>query len=341
MKKVNSVHTINTIALMLVSLIIMIPSYITIYSVNFKNNNRSLLDNLYVLGKRQKNSISEALEDIKYEIKLYSSMEEVVSLDKTRISDRLSFIRAYKDRYTSVLVLDNNKKIIYGFSENLEALLEKSYIKEAFAGQLTTSEAINIGDSYYIDIACPIKNKSNKQIGIISFRLLLSKLNDMMKNMRVDEGTECYVVDKEGKFITESKFIPDAVGNKAVDLKNIKLSIDYSNSNTYKNYMGKDVYGCYFLLDIGQWTLLVEKTADLSEESGRVTKIAGQISALLQIIAIALLQTFFKKKFNISFNTNEVSDILNQYRNGKLEINEFVQEIDKLNSNNSKREAEE
>lgn len=77
----------------------------------------------------------------------------------------------------------------------------------------------------------------------------------------MDESTEAYIVNKDGVFITESRFDPDAVGKTKIDLKKIKLNIDYSKDVTYKDYRGVDVYGTYFDIPSNNWTMIFERDA--------------------------------------------------------------------------------
>lgn len=70
------------------------------------------------------------------------------------------------------------------------------------------------GNSAIIEIVIPIVNEKTV-IGVVCASVRLSYLSDVMEDIRLmDDTVEGYLVNKEGIFITESRFYPDAVGKK-------------------------------------------------------------------------------------------------------------------------------
>lgn len=330
MRKKLSIYNIKTITLVLACLIITVVSYNIVFNLSSKSAKETTINSLYTLGKKQKDIVATWSEELKYEIKLYSRMEEIQNMDKTKIADTINFIKAYRDMYAGILVIDNNKNIINGFIEDKAHFLESNYIKEAFSGQMSISDTLNVNGRYYIDIANPITDKNDTQIGIICMRIYLTQLNELMKSLKLDDQTECYVVDRNGYFITDSRYIHDAVGKQKIDLNKVKLSVDYSMGSTYKNYNNEDVYGMYFPLDLDSWTLVIEKDIDNSKQAEDSMRLVGQLTALIEALGIALIQGFFKSRFNMDIDTKCLMETINNYKKGQADNREVNEEIDKI-----------
>lgn len=334
-KKISK-YTVKTLVLIITAVIIIMFSYLTACQKGDKKSVESVVNNLYIIGNQQENILNIIYKQVKYELDLYTSIDEVKSLDKEKIEKIMSFIRSYKEVYTNILVIDAKKQVLYGYIENKLQFLESDCVRKALGGEQNISNTVNIDGKYYVDVYSPIISDKDTVLGIICIRVSLSDINEIMKRVRLEDGIECYIVNKDGVMLTESKFIPDAVGNVKINLKDIKLSIDYSKSIPYKDYRGKDVYGRYFPIGFDNWTLIVEKDAADIQTSQEELKSNGKVFALIETIAIISIQYFFKRKFDIEIDSSDISGAFRNFQQGNIDVEQLQDKIEKLISDNKK-----
>lgn len=331
-----SKYTVKTLVLIITTVIIIMFSYFTVWQKGDKKSVESIVNNLYVIGSQQENILNIIYKQVKYELDLYTNIDEVKSLDKEKIEKLMSFIRANKEVYTNILIINTKKQVLYGYTENKLQFLESDYVRKALAGEKNVSNTINIDGKYYIDVYSPIMSDKDTVLGIICIRISLSDINEIMKRVRLEDGIECYIVNKDGVMLTESKFIPDAVGNVKVDLKNVKLSIDYSKSISYRDYRGQDVYGRYFPIGFDNWTLIVEKDAAEFKTSQEDLKSNGRMFALIETIIIICIQYFFKRKFDIEVDSSDIGGAFRNFYEGNINMEQLQNKIEEVISNDKK-----
>lgn len=314
MKKRECSYNTKIIVLMIVIFIMTLGTYLVIYNINIKSFQADNVNNISFVGKRQKEIVTDWVEEIKYELKLYSQLDEFQGMDKVKISNMVSFIKSYKDVYSNIIVLDQSDKLVYGYIEDLHDFLNTSYMRDAKDGSMSISNTINTNGSFYIDIANPISNPNGVQVGIICVRIDLKKLNDILIRTPMPNDMECFIVDKDGYFITESKFLADAVGKQKIDLEVLKQKI-----GNYVNYRNVNVYGNYFPVDIDSWIMVVEKETKSIETTESLMRIVGEIGGALEIIVVLIIQKFLKVKFNTDIDGKDILEFLSKKRSENKE----------------------
>ncbi len=198
----------------------------------------------------------------------------------------------------TVHVMDLNGNVIAStdLSEVGQNKLDKNYF-------IKGKEATHIKDVYYsttlnkiaLAISTPLRSPTTKEwIGVIVNRYHPDTLNEITVNREgLGETGECYIVNKDGFMITESRFIKDAVLKQKVDTEPVRLFQAQKKIMTgiYPDYRGMPVLGASMGDDIAQefpylgWTILAE--IDVSEAFSPIKALGLRI--LLIAVAIAVL----------------------------------------------------
>ncbi|GAA0739036.1 cache domain-containing protein [Clostridium oceanicum] len=272
--------------------IAVIPTFCTSFLYKKMNSDEAIdkiINSLYTIGKDEEKKIVNKSDSILNNLNLISHTECVQTLEPEHFDELIEFVKGKnKEVYDEILVIDKNYSIVYGNNFDREVIKEKECVKSAINGQTKITPLTKNEKVEYIEIGVPIF-KEDKVIGLIYSKVNLNFLNESVISSRfIDETTESYIVDKNGVLVTESRFVPDSVGNLRVDIKKVKASIDYSKQIPYKDYRGKDVYGVYFDLPFNDWTLIVEDDHVISQKNNKEIVKIGEIMAMVEALIIAI-----------------------------------------------------
>ncbi|SHJ70701.1 cache domain-containing protein [Tepidibacter formicigenes] len=298
MLKLNNKYTHITI-LITVSILPTIIACVWFFNIDKKTTVDLTIKSLYTIGTEQEKKIADWFNNIVYDMNFLKEINSVKNLEKEKLAQIIEYIKTNRDIYKDIFILDKDFNIIYGYNYNNENFKEKKHVRDAIAGNTSFSDIIFSSSDTFIEVTVPIYNNSSI-IGVICSKINISSLNSIMQFSRLmNESTESYIVDKHGTFITESRFIPDAIGKKRVDIANVKLNIDYSNETPYLDYRHTPVYGLYFNLPYNNWTLIIEQDAsDIHSNNNEIMK-TGEILSVLEIVLVGIFQKFLKTKFKI------------------------------------------
>lgn len=309
----------------LVSIIVAISSYMVMYVNNFKQYEEEISNKLFMIGKEQRDSIVRLLTEIEEEILFISNINGIKFMDPKEIVRISSYLMATKSRYKRLVAMDVKGKIIYGYVEKPEAIYESSYFEKAISTKEISSEMAKNPNGYAVRMYCPILDYQNNVAGMLFLDMGISEISNILKSTKSEEGMESYLINKEGVMITESKFLPDAIGRVKMNIKNIKINIDHSRTNRYDDYRGDKVYGRYFPIEGTDWTLIIESDYNYSKMKQEKTKTIGQITVAMQGLFVFLIQLYCKKRFGV-----DIADNIKEFENSndrKSVINEVIEKI--------------
>lgn len=305
MKKISDRYKYLKIAGMI--LISILPTILASYlflDMDNKSSAELTINSLYTMGSDYNRQINLWIDEIVYDLNFIAFSEPVRTLDVGCVKNTIDYVKVNKDLYKEIYILDTDANIVYGQIDNLEDFGQKTWVTNSLKGAVDTSDVLFHRNSAVIEIAVPIFNKE-KIVGAICAKVKLDHLNDIMANsILIDETAKSYIVNKDGVFITESRYYPDAVGKKKIDVDRVKLNIDYARELSYTDYRGKDVYGIYFDIPYNNWTLIVEKDKDVVEKNNKNIMKIGQYLTTFEIFAIAIIQKVLNKELNNVLGTD-------------------------------------
>ncbi|WP_432667066.1 cache domain-containing protein [Wukongibacter baidiensis] len=297
------------IAMVIISIIPTIAASYLFLTIDNQSSVELTLSSLNTMGTDYNRQINEWIEDIIFDLNYLAYSESVKTLKQCQMENLIDYIKINKDIYKEIYVLDKDHNIIYGHQDIFEDFTQKTWIKNSFKGNVDTSDVLFYRNYAVMEIAVPIMNKKTV-VGSICARVKLDHLNDIMANsILIDKTVKTYIVDKDGTFITESRYYPDAVGKKKVDLERIKLNIDYSRDIPYEDYRGDQVYGVYFEMPYNNWTLIVEKDEEVVVKNNENIIKIGQYLTSFEVIAIAIIQKILNNQVKVSLGSGVEIDL--------------------------------
>lgn len=277
------------ILLLVISIIPTLFTSASFYRINMNTSIEGVAKTLEIIARRQLVSVIDWKNEFLYDLNALAQLSAFQNLNINELSKIIEYMKFNKPAYREIYVINSKNEILYGYAANKKEFLNSFVIKNALSGVEKMSEVTKVNNKLYIDIAVPIFSKDNS-IGAICARIDLEYLNDLMKSIEKDETIESFIVDKNGLFLTDSRHLPDAVGNLKIDLQRVKTSIDFSKTLAYKDYRGTDVYGCYFNVNDTGWTLIVQKDADSVKKQNQTIIDIGKYTSLFQLLGLLALR---------------------------------------------------
>ncbi|MCX7904247.1 MAG: cache domain-containing protein [Caloramator sp.] len=277
------------ILLLVISIIPTLFTSASFYKINMNTSIEGVAKTLEILGRRQLVSVVDWKNEFLYDLNALAQLSAFQNLNINELSKIIEYMKFNKPAYREIYIINSKNELLYGYTANKKEFLNSFVIKNALSGVEKMSEVTKVNNKLYIDIAVPIFSQDNS-IGAICARIDLEYLNDLMKSIEKDETIESFIVDKNGLLLTDSRYLPDAVGNLKIDLQRIKTSIDFSRTLSYKDYRGVDVYGCYFNVNDTGWTLIVQKDADSVKKQNKTIIDIGKYTSLFQLLGLLALR---------------------------------------------------
>ncbi|MGR3292378.1 MAG: sensor histidine kinase [Candidatus Scalindua sp.] len=205
---------------------------------------------------------------------------------------------------TAIAVLDINGNVVASTNklwigkDMSEEDIFMSCVYKNYGGTYTgTTYNVPYLNESCIFISAPIINKQeNKVLGVIINAYDIAILNEITtKRTGMGESGEVYIVNRDKKMITESRFIENASFNLVVDTEPVRRIIEDDNggmTGIYSDYRGVPIVGASIDIPEYGWILLAE--VDKAEAFASIIKlriytiIMGIVSAIV-VIAIAII----------------------------------------------------
>jgi two-component system NtrC family sensor kinase len=202
------------------------------------------------------------------------------------------YLQLVKDRYDcydEIFVLDKDGKLLITTEKIENVKVKEDYFREALSGKTFNS---NIYLSPYTNkptmvISTPIRNPEGNIIGVLVERIKLDAINKLMRDIEIGKTGESYLINKEGYFLTESKFEPGYTLKKKISTKGTQeCRKGKSGVGEYIDYRGIKVLGAYFWIPEMEWSLMVEQDSSEAFQKIRHLTTIIFIIGLITIIVI-------------------------------------------------------
>ncbi len=360
MKKVNNKFLslskkalITTLIIILPIIIIFVWSYKTERTILKKNS----LSDLQIIAEAYEGQIYYFLNTYKQRARDFASDGYIRSKLKEILQGNSSAATALNNHLIrNKIVLD--KHMIYidivslsgkVIASTKRSHLGKNFSKAPFFIKLRktpnkTSVEINMHDTpTTLEFSTLIMDiHSKKIIGILVNDYSLSFLNQVLSGQYASylgaktqgqgrrESFEIYLVNQNKLFLTESRFIKNAVLNQIVNTKavNACLNSNIETTGFYKDYRGIEVAGASMCFPKQKWVLLAEIDASeaLAPIHHLLTRmiIGGLIVIILMILSLLLILRYIIKPLR------SMSDAASQIANGKYDIKVPVLSSDEM-----------
>ncbi|MFQ6084205.1 MAG: cache domain-containing protein [Candidatus Aminicenantia bacterium] len=202
----------------------------------------------------------------------------------------LQLVKNRYDCYDEIFILDKNGQMLITTEkmENIE--VNRDYFREALNGR-TFNSNIYLSPLTHrptMVVSTPIRNSKEEIIGVLVERIKLDAINKLMKDIEIGKTGESYLINKQGYFLTESKFESGYTLKKKISTKGTQECKEgRSGVGEYIDYRGKKVLGAYFWIPEMEWSLMVEQ--DSSEAFQKIQHLRNIIFVIGLITIIVIV----------------------------------------------------
>ena len=250
-------------------------------------------------------------------------------------SDIVQYLEVIKSEYGYKGVLVSNDKglvTIATMGENVGGdIAEMDYFKQSVQGNTFVSNVIpsevplinEFGEKELgmptMFVSTPLKDREGVVIGVVSLRIDVNALNELMLSLKLGKTGETYLVNKDGYMITESRFsahlkemglvkkrctlelklISRETGELTAGVKQCVAGNSGFDAKGYKDYSGITVLGVWRWLPEFNWGVMAE--IDRDEGYGAAYNLNYIVSSLLLVLAfpIVLVAYFIGRKTSV------------------------------------------
>jgi len=206
----------------------------------------------------------------------------------------LQLIKRKYDSYDEIFILDKNGQMIITTEKMQNIEVNSDYFLEAINGR-TFNTNIHLSPLTHrptMVVAAPIRNPKEEIIGVLVERIKLDAINKLMRDIEIGKTGESYLINKEGYFLTESKFESGYTLKKKISTKGTKeCKKGKSSVGEYIDYRDKKVLGAYFWIPEMEWSLMVEQ--DSSEAFQKIQYLRNIIFAIGSITILVIVAFTF------------------------------------------------
>jgi len=231
------------------------------------------------------------LDERKADLTVISETSLLKSMDPDLIAPYLDLIRDKYGVYKDLTVISASGDIIFSSREGTTP------IEHADNDTYTVKESLFMTEISYISeekestfhIAAPIFSDNGKFAGTIYGRVGTNKIVFFILNVSLGETGECYLVDKEGRFLAHkdpSRILTENISQTG-SFKNIFQKRD--NKKAYFDYRGIEVMGTSLKVRGTDWYIVVEQDREEAFQSVKNLKYIVYLTILLGIASALML----------------------------------------------------
>jgi methyl-accepting chemotaxis protein len=252
------------ILLALFTLVCMVlPIFTSINSLdkNIRENlNKLNMSTNLAIGEKVDNQVRRNLESLN----LLAKSVDILAMDKYQQERALR--KLSEGRFNTVYFTDGTGAMLFTNDPNqmgviaadamwfTEAMKGKSYISDATVDERTKQP--------FIFIATPVLDQSQQPVAVISAKMDLNYMQQLVKEAKIGDNGIAYIVDRNGVVLAHKDFkekvlnFYNAAENKIKGAQNIVDGI--SGATIYKDDKGKEVYGVFTKIPSSNWGMITE-----------------------------------------------------------------------------------
>ncbi len=309
-----------------------------------------LIRNLDGIGHKQSELITNWMHERSKNVRVIANNPLMIKCAKITKEDKdyadiVQYLEVVKNEYGYRGVLVCNDKGLVTIATSEEGVgndvSEMEYFKQAVQGNTFVSSIFpseiplvnEFGEKEIgaptMFVSTPLKDRDGVVIGVVSLRIDVNTLNELMLSLKLGKTGETYLVNKDGYMITESRFVTHlkemglvkkrcALELKLINRENGELTKGIQqcvagnngfDAKGYKDYSGITVLGVWRWLPEFNWGVIAE--IDRDEGYGAAYNLNYIISSVLLVIAfpIVIVAYFVGRKTSIPIiKLKEVTD---------------------------------
>jgi len=258
-----------------------------------------IMDNLETVGSKQANIVSSWMRERMKDVIVVANNPFVASSVNAAAGDSshkeaVEYLELVVAEYGYKGAFISNEEGLVTLATSEESvgsdLSDRDFFKQAIQGKTYATSIIpskialiNEFDEMEVGlptmfVSAPLKGDDDAIIGVVTFRILVGTLSNLLQSQKFGKTGETFIVGKAGYMLTESRFnknlkktgaikIRSALELKVVNPDNGKLTYsvnqclkgkDGSSSKGYKDYAGISVLGVWRWLPELEWAVITE-----------------------------------------------------------------------------------
>lgn len=269
---------------------------------NIKKNLRELnISTNQGIAEKVDNQVKRNLESLD----LLPKSVDILAMDKYQQEQALR--KLSEDRFNTIYLADGTGTVLFTTDPYqiegtigsalwfTEAMKGNSYISDAMVDERTKQP--------FIYISTPVLDQYQKPAAVISAKMDLNYMQQLVKEAKIGDNGIAYIVDKKGVVLAHKDFkekvlkFYNAAENKIRGAQNIVDGI--SGATIYKNDKGEEVYGVFTKIPSSNWGMITELPVSeamqpIKDATGKTTGMAI-IAFILAVIGSLLLAFMITK----------------------------------------------
>ncbi len=316
-----------------------------------------IMDNLEVIGHKQAELVSTWLHERMKDAIVVANNPYMIKSAKITQKDE-----DYKDivRYLEMIVVEygykgafvsNDKGLVtLATSEERagEDISEIDYFKQAIKGKTFLTNVVpskipltNEFEEKEVGlptmfVASPLKDKDDAIIGVVTLRIHVGILSNLMQSYKVGKTGETYLASKEGVMLTESRFtnhlkkrgmfkkrsalelrlVDPETGELTTGVKQCVAGNDGSDAKGYNDYGGISVLGVWNWLPEFNWGIITE--IDRVEAYGAAYSLKYIVTVLLLAMVFPIVVVAYILGGRLSRPILELTEVTEKMASGDL-----------------------
>ena len=247
----------------------------------------------------------------------------------------LNLMKNTYDCYEELSILNQSAEYLVTTGTLREKRAPRGYMQGAIEGQTVVTD-IHISPCLNrptMLISAPIRSRGGKTIGVFEEKLNLNTINKIVQDIKVGRTGESYLVNREGYFITESKFEPGYTLKKRVSTKGVNDCLRGNNGvGEYEDYRGETVIGAYHWIESRGWALMAEQDRAEAFERiyhlrDRMVLIGGVACLFVVLVAFQLSRAIVGKLETADRELVRKQEELINYSGKLAAIGEMAQDV--------------
>lgn len=271
-----------------------------VYNVFSTSYNQGVQDRLEATGSANTNIFTEWIHARQDEIRYVASLDAAVNLEKENLGHLLERIAENNGFYDTIYFVnpegtgevgvsyDGTSKILTPDEASQFQVHDRAWFQEAMTGVDVFSQPLvsRATGNRVSNVVIPVTRDGNT-IGVIRAAVLLNSITDQLAELEREEGSEIYIVDREGTPITTAPSLQSVNGAISTDASKA-IGLGESGQSAYRNAAGTPVMGSYNYIPLLGWGLLVE-----IEESVALAEVTTVFWTILGASAFILVAAGF------------------------------------------------
>lgn len=268
------------------------------------------------------------LDERKADLMVVAGTSILKSMNPGSIAPYLDLVHDKYGVYKNLTVVSATGKIIFDSRKSI------SRQENNGSGIYIVRDALYMSDITYLpeekessfDIAVPVKGDDGKLLGTVYGSVGTNKIVFFILNVSLGVTGECYLVDKDGRFLAHKEPSRILTENISQSESFKKIFEKRDGKKAYLDYRGIEVLGTSLNVDGTDWYIVVEQDHEEAFQSAKTLKRIIYITIIL-CIASALMLTWM-----ISYRIVSPIRTLSKYA-GIIADSKFDKPIIKINRN--------